>query len=232
MIAFKKVGQIGFGSAVALLGIAAGTPAMAGIIFNNGAPDLSNGWASDFSFPSQQADDFSLAPGAETIRDVHWWGLYAFSNTPTAPDNFTIRIFADNGGVPAVNSLFNFNLGDVGRMDTGDNIFVFDVYKYSVDIPDTTLVPNTPYWLSIVNNTAADTDDIWFWATSSQTGNAAERVSDGQNWVSPSGGPPGHELAFNLTTVPEPSAVLGLGLLGLGALVKRQLMPKQDSDKA
>ncbi|MGV2389854.1 MAG UNVERIFIED_CONTAM: PEP-CTERM sorting domain-containing protein [Microcystis novacekii LVE1205-3] len=32
--------------------------------------------------------------------------------------------------------------------------------------------------------------------------------------------------------VPEPSTVLGLGLLGLGALVKRQLKPKQDSDKA
>ena len=32
--------------------------------------------------------------------------------------------------------------------------------------------------------------------------------------------------------VPEPSTVLGLGLLGLVALVKRQLMPKQDSDKA
>ena len=109
MIAFKKVGQIGLGSAVALLGIAAGTPAMAGIIFNNGAPDLNNAGESDFDFPFQQADNFSLAPGAETIRDVHWWGIYAFINTPTAPDNFTIRIFADNGGVPAVNSLFNFN---------------------------------------------------------------------------------------------------------------------------
>ncbi len=32
--------------------------------------------------------------------------------------------------------------------------------------------------------------------------------------------------------VPEPSTVLGLGLLGLVALVKRQLMPKPDSDKA
>lgn len=32
--------------------------------------------------------------------------------------------------------------------------------------------------------------------------------------------------------VPEPSAVLGLGLLGLGALAKRKLKQKQDSDKA
>ncbi|GBD52164.1 PEP-CTERM sorting domain-containing protein [Microcystis aeruginosa] len=33
-------------------------------------------------------------------------------------------------------------------------------------------------------------------------------------------------------STPEPSTVLGLGLLGLGALVKRQLKPKQGSDKA
>jgi hypothetical protein len=33
-------------------------------------------------------------------------------------------------------------------------------------------------------------------------------------------------------STPEPSTVLGLGLLGLGALVKRQLKPKPDSDKA
>ncbi|WP_341275476.1 PEP-CTERM sorting domain-containing protein [Microcystis flos-aquae] len=51
-----------------------------------------------------------------------------------------------------------------------------------------------------------------------------------------SNGDPAQGVSFPLTVtgqkVPEPSTVLGLGLLGLGALVKRQLKPKPDSDKA
>jgi hypothetical protein len=55
-------------------------------------------------------------------------------------------------------------------------------------------------------------------------------------WITISSGNPAQGVSFPLTVtgqkVPEPSAVLGLGLLGLGALVKRQLKPKPDSDKA
>jgi hypothetical protein len=55
-------------------------------------------------------------------------------------------------------------------------------------------------------------------------------------WITISSGNPAQGVSFPLTVtgqkVPEPSAVLGLGLLGLGALVKRQLKPKQGSDKA
>jgi len=40
--------------------------------------------------PKLSADDFRLIPGANVITDVHWTGLYAFSNTPLA-DNFTIQ---------------------------------------------------------------------------------------------------------------------------------------------
>ncbi|MFN5971662.1 MAG: PEP-CTERM sorting domain-containing protein [Microcystis sp.] len=55
-------------------------------------------------------------------------------------------------------------------------------------------------------------------------------------WIPASTGTPAQAVSFPLTVtgqkVPEPSTVLGLGLLGLGALVKRQLKPKPDSDKA
>ncbi|MCZ8247360.1 MAG: PEP-CTERM sorting domain-containing protein [Microcystis sp. LE19-195.1E] len=55
-------------------------------------------------------------------------------------------------------------------------------------------------------------------------------------WITISSGNPAQGVSFPLTVtgqkVPEPSTVLALGLLGLGALVKRQLKPKQGSDKA
>ena len=71
------------------------------------------------------------------------------------------------------------------------------------------------------------------------TGNA--RQSDSGSWVTISDGNPAQGVSLPLTVtgqnvqvqqVPEPSTVLGLGLLGLGALVKRQLKQKQGSDKA
>ena len=43
------------------------------------------------------ADDLALQAGASTITDIHWWGVYASSNTATEPDNFTIRIFKEGG---------------------------------------------------------------------------------------------------------------------------------------
>ncbi|GBD54217.1 hypothetical protein BGM30_33100 [Microcystis aeruginosa NIES-298] len=71
------------------------------------------------------------------------------------------------------------------------------------------------------------------------TGNA--RQLDSGSWVTISEGNPAQGVSLPLTVtgqnvqvqqVPEPSTVLGLGLLGLGALVKRQLKQKQGSDKA
>lgn len=65
-------------------------------------------------------------------------------------------------------------------------------------------------------------------------GNARQLVSG--TWIPISEGDPAQGVSFPLTVtgqqVPEPSTVLGLGLLGLGALVKRQLKQKQGSDKA
>ncbi len=70
------------------------------------------------------------------------------------------------------------------------------------------------------------------------TGNARQfnTTAAPNAWITISTGTPAQGVSFPLTVtgqkVPEPSTVLGLGLLGLGALVKRQLKPKPDSDKA
>ena len=73
------------------------------------------------------------------------------------------------------------------------------------------------------------------------TVNGNARQLDSGSWVTISEGNPAQGVSLPLTVtgqnvqvqqVPEPSTVLGLGLLGFGALVKRQLKPKQGSDKA
>jgi hypothetical protein len=106
-----------------------------------------------------------------------------------------------------------------------------------------TLAPGT-YWadyqLTGLSPTGGTTAFTPFLMTTSGgnpvtvNGNARQLVSG--SWITISSGNPAQGVSFPLTVtgqkVPEPSAVLGLGLLGLGALVKRQLKPKPDSDKA
>ncbi|WP_223211198.1 PEP-CTERM sorting domain-containing protein [Microcystis aeruginosa] len=106
-----------------------------------------------------------------------------------------------------------------------------------------TLAPGT-YWadyqLTGLSPTGGTTAFTPFLMTTSGgnrvTVNGNARQLDSGSWITLALGNPAQGLSLPLTVtgqkVPEPSAVLGLGLLGLGALVKRQLKPKQGSDKA
>lgn len=200
--------------------------ARADIIFDQyGAPETA--FDSDFEAGSgffQQADDFHLDFGANSITDIHWWGAYSFGNDPTEPDNFTIRIFENDAGLPAGDPIFELIAGDVGRADTGIDLFDrLDMYAYSVDIPALTLEADKTYWLSIINDTAADLNDTWLWAAQFG-GTSAIWGLGGELWrefvVSQS---------FQLTNdalleVPEPAtmALFGAGLVGLGLIARKK----------
>lgn len=204
------------------------------IIYDNGGPLLPCntgpcGFIADVSLGTvgqEVADDFTLNAGRNTITDVHWWGAYVPSDTPTTPDNFTIRFYQDNGGLPQATAFLALNVGDVGRVATGDKTFstlanrLVNLYAFSTVIEPLTLNPNTPYWLSIQNDLAKDPDDVWGWTVSKLgSGNMAARFGTGP-WATETLFRP--ELAFNLTAVPEPATLLlmGSGLLGLSALRK------------
>ena len=162
---------------------------------------------------------FSLAPGANVITGVNWTGLYFPSNTHTQSDNFTIQFFADVAGSPAVTPFLSLLIGNPGRTDTGIDLTGSDLFAYSVDVAPIVLAPSTVFWLSIFNNTSADSDDNWYWAMQDALGNSHDRGNPADPWL-PQVPPVGNRQDFQLTgptAIPEPSsfALLAVGVIGL-----------------
>jgi hypothetical protein len=214
---------------------------LAATIYDTGRFTADGGaMASDFSLATnrvglisriQRADDFALQNESH-VTCVNWWGLYAFENTPQGPDDFTIRIFTDTSGSPSTTPLFQFSLGNPGRMETGVNSFGHEVYAYSAILPSpVTLEGGTTYWLSIVNNTVGDGDDNWYWQRVTRfSGDVRERNNDASPWI------PGSDsgvLAFNLqgVVVPEPAtwALMLFGAVFL-PLVAREESSERNSN--
>jgi hypothetical protein len=211
----------GIGAILVLALLLSSSPAQAGVIYDNGSPNLSSTYFSDPDSGFQEWDNFQLTTDT-TITDVHWWGAYADGNVnvAAAPDDFTIQIWTDSGASSPDALLIELALGTVTRISTGDQILGgLDVYQYEVYVDAVTLDANTEYWLTIVNDSVTNGGGGWTWASSADTGS---------HWcvgeVCATGLEVGRELAFNLTgpTVPEPTAALcfAIGLAVLGATTR------------
>lgn len=201
----------------------------AAVVFNNGAPSIQSN-SSDLEGTSIRAEDFSFASDT-TIRSVNWSGVYYSNDTPTAPDDFTIRIFSENGGLPdpvGEVGLSPFSIGNaVNRVDSGDTAFGRTVYDYSANIGPTTLTAGVTYWISIFNNTSLDTDDNWNWSLTSSgviAGSASAFTTNTNNWQGAA-----TEMSFSLSdtqvsAVPVPAAVwlMGSALVGLIGFRRKQ----------
>ena len=206
--------------------------ATADVIFDNGTYSTSVLHTSNPEGGSfLHANSFVLQDGASTITDIHWWGSYV-SDTAVQNDDFTIQIFADDGGIPDVASalFLDLNVGNaVNRMDTGDDYLEFNIYSYSADFSPLQLDAGTVYWVSIFNNPGPNPGPNWAWmeADGTYSGSIAYLAEGfGTGWQN--NAYEGRALAFQLTNdgvvVPEPASItlLGLGIAGLVVRMRRR----------
>lgn len=216
-----------FLAVVAMVGLSCSS-ATAAIIFNNGNPQTAPIPAQGAPFAdagntsfTQALDNFTLPAGQNTIRDLHWWGIYGSGIANPPVDQFAINIYNDNAGGPGT---LNTAVGliNVVRTKTMQTITGFTMYSYDAIVsPSITLTAGTNYWLGISNGSGGNS---WAWVQSANSGGNARQ------WSSASGvyTATNKGLAFNITDtiVPEPSSVVllaaGAMLVGGGQWVRRR----------
>ncbi len=191
-----------------------------------------------------KADDWICQDGLP-ITDIHWWGSY-YDNEQFEPDAFYINIYANDpkatgpeDDMPGtLRSSYWMAFSAVNEIDTGQTDSVGEkVYYYSVYLDETVWFDQeqgVKYWISIV----ADTPDIgstpiWGWHTGFEpdvqglTNAVTGKVLQDSAWAE--GNPlewahMSYNMAFSLTTIPEPGAyaLFGLGALALLVLRRRK----------
>jgi hypothetical protein len=156
------------------------------------------------------ADDFQFV-GNMLVEEITWWGGGNYRE-PVGPDNFTIRIFADDGGKPG-ELLRAIAAGEVEKFWTGTfqlpSIFpgygLYPEFQYQVTLtPGFRAQSSTRYWLSIVN--VPPPRDHWAWEVSTNT-TMTDMVRTGVDPVAGPWDPYTYHLpfgaAFSIRAVPD-----------------------------
>jgi hypothetical protein len=173
---------------------------------------------SNLGLTNQQiADNFQLA--AQTLLDSFSWFGHYFADTAVAnPVDFSIRVFADDVGKPAVLPLQTINVS-VNAVPTGLTFGTIPWFAYSTPLA-VVLNPGL-YWISVLETDPA-TPTIggsqWMWGDSTTDGLRASRSGDGVAWTANLD----LDKAFSLTgtPVPEPSTLM-MSLMGVAFAVSR-----------
>jgi hypothetical protein len=196
------------------------------------------------------ADDW-MCPDGRPITDIHWWGVYG-GNAAIA--SFRISIFSDvpegpTNGLPSHpgNLLYSemFAFSNTHEEYTGS-----DVFQYYVYLPKPFLqTEGTIYWLSVEAIPVQPTNiSFWFWNTAvlpDMQHNLDDAIFiadyDFETGLYDVANYPisWHDLtftygdqtysldmAFELTTVPEPTTIVMIGgaLLGFAAMARRKFL--------
>ena len=185
----------------------AATPATAQTtVFDNGNPNGVGIWDSDPSGFLLSAEDFTLT-ATTTFDTVRWYGAYG-DIAPPATDTFTISFFDTTSGIPDAlpRTGETFAVGDSVTRVNGVGVGRFPGYVHEATLSSPVTMGAGTFAISIVNDTTADTERVWFWLTSAQTGSHFDRTTPNDTFASRT-----NTLAFQLintpTVVPESGTV-------------------------
>jgi len=190
-------------------------------------PFPTGGPAADTSFAIQSgnvlweqvADDFILAQSA-VIRHVSWWGFYGDdfespAEQPPATQRMRVRFYDARiqDGLPGA-ALYEETFGDPQYAWTGRQVLTGaapNEYKFDVDLTTpVSLTASTPYWLEIVQLGLQQSLYRWEISVAGRDGYAF-RIGEIGDWVHTQNTPA--NLAFQLSTIPEPSSAALMLLL-------------------
>ena len=183
------------------------------------------------------ADNIFLESTSALIRRVTWLGFYGGSGTPATPppqtETMRIRFYgarAGDGLPDDANIIFEQSFLNPSRVATGRTIAVGGLpmehlFEANLAMP-VLLEADTLYWLEIVQIGDVDSRFRWEFAFTDQDDHAFVNGNVADWQLANLGG----DLAFQLSTIPEPSTVF-LALLGLVFVCRRERKERRRGQK-
>ena len=191
-----------------------------------------------YGYSSNVADDWLCTNGLP-ITDIHWWGSYGDWSMDARPENtitgFQIDIFGYYAPYPFYipHARYNLTIEEGNETYCGLQEYTgHSAFEYSIILDEPfNQEEGSTYWLMIAAYLEDGTSYEWGWKTTDPDSRygcgAVKYTGDSWEWipieysdyVDPSHpyydyGPV--NMAFELTTIPEPAAIIMLGSLATG----------------
>lgn len=210
--------------------------------------DIESDWDSEDDLPNVIVMDDWMCMDGMPISDVHWWGSYLIAAAAPAL-GFRVSIHADipaePTGLPShpgeLLAQWTFSPTEVFMNFHGLDIYLNEVYQYFVYLPEYFYQERDKiYWLDIQAIVPGAVGPVWGWHTAmNQPHNIDDAVQifdyDHVTGTYTQWAPLKYEIAtgqfisldmaFELTTIPEPYTILmmGGGIAGLAAIVRKRI---------
>ena len=208
-------------------------------------PEMVNPWGfdveSDFDpdgIPNQVVMDDWLCETGLPVTDVHWWGSY-FDDFPICTFHISIHADIPAGAAPShpgpILAAWEINFAECNEEFYGVDGSGNNVYQYFCYLPEWFFQEEgTVYWLDIIALVPGAQGPVWGWHTAVLPHNIDDAVvisdydmASGNYtlWYPLEYTCDSLDMAFELTTIPEPLTIIMIGsaLAGLAAIARRKM---------